>query len=257
MKLYNHEEDNRDRTYEIRDNWLVAKEKYDYAYRIADEQDLKGVKLKTTPSLFYKEYWQSQVNYAEALVASGQDYLNEEHASAEQKAKENGITDTAERNAYIAEQVRKRLDSWGEQTHAAWMLADQDISDFAMNRKFPTVNKWLVALGQQEQLEQAKQQAVKELDQLVPGGAGSLFKQLDAKAQAADPGVVIYSKSPMKRVLKKITNESPLTKMPPQSRGKCWPILFPKNNVPKPNNWPMNCAPMKNKFAKFNCYVIR
>ena len=62
-----HERDRPGRTLPERDNWLVAREKYLAAQRLADS----GAPLKTTPLIFHSEPMMTAINYARALEEDG------------------------------------------------------------------------------------------------------------------------------------------------------------------------------------------
>jgi hypothetical protein len=62
-----HERDRPGRTLQERDNWLVAREKYIEAQKLADS----GASLKTTPLIFHSEPMMTAINYARALEADG------------------------------------------------------------------------------------------------------------------------------------------------------------------------------------------
>jgi hypothetical protein len=62
-----HERDRPGRTLPERDNWLVAREKYLAAQRLADS----GAPLKTTPLIFHSEPMMTAINHARALEEDG------------------------------------------------------------------------------------------------------------------------------------------------------------------------------------------
>jgi hypothetical protein len=62
-----HERDRPGRTLPERDNWLVAREKYLAAQRLADA----GAPLKTTPLIFHSEPMMTAINHARALADDG------------------------------------------------------------------------------------------------------------------------------------------------------------------------------------------
>jgi len=62
-----HERDRPGRTLPERDNWLVAREKYLAAQRLADA----GAPLKTTPLIFHSEPMMTAINHARALEEDG------------------------------------------------------------------------------------------------------------------------------------------------------------------------------------------
>jgi hypothetical protein len=191
MQLFDHAADNPDRTYENRDNWLVAKEKYQFAMDRADELDERGIKLKTTESLFFKEYSHSQINYAEAISTATQDQLNEADQLATRLAREQGISDPVERSEFIAKQVAAASNSWGQKCQAAWKQADADFQEFSNTRKFLTPNKRIIVVGQQEQLQTASLKAQETIKSLIPGGYEALYQEKIAALNSPELTAII------------------------------------------------------------------
>jgi len=133
MKLF-HETDNPDRPLEQRDNWLVANEKFKSATDLADQP---GIKLQTTPSLFYKELSHALINYAETITDEGQ----------------------------------------FDKTKAAWANADKAFQEYSFNREFLTPNLRVVKVGEMEQLLKESFEKQNALLELVPGERQKLFDE--------------------------------------------------------------------------------
>ncbi|MGC4001932.1 MAG: hypothetical protein QM811_01805 [Pirellulales bacterium] len=143
-----------------RDNWQVAREKFAFATKMADDLEERGIPLQTTPSLFYKEYSHAQINYAEAISEDG------------------------------------RFDL----TRDAWLQADKDFRDYSFDRKFLTPNSLVVVVGELEDLRRDSNELQKELVTLSPGGLEKIRDERLAEIAKADPTVIeILRKLPQDR----------------------------------------------------------
>jgi len=145
MELF-HNSDNPDRPIEKRDNWLVAKEKFLKAIDLADTLEARGIELKTTASLFFKEPAQSQINFSEAITEEG-DFPRGE---------------------------------------AAWETAAKDFHELSLRKFPIANSRQIVMLGEYEVVQERLAELRDELEKLLPGVKEKLRqKKLDAIADSA------------------------------------------------------------------------